>query len=357
MRRYRIVHRGRLGRKALPDASFDLHRSLTLIATLATATTTATAAPARTPWLLVTGLERVRYFLTLLVGNIVAVVVAGRLVARRVAGDRLAPLVALLSARATATTPAAAAAARAVALLAGMALVALLLAFVGAILVLRLVLFLDFVIDLVVIGIIDDCGRCSANRRNRLGARAVDRHACALEALVDQNLDLNAIALLDLGELGALLVEHIDRRFASGAQADAIAATACSLVLDQAQRTESRRRCRAHQAGALAMPARSGRCLEHTRAQSLAAHFRQPERADPANLNARAIIAQRVLHRLLDFADMARLLHVDEIDHDQPGHVAQFQLARDLVGRLDVGRVGGLLDVMLARRAPRVDVD
>ena len=54
---------------------------------------------------------------------------------------------------------------------------------------------------------------------------------------------------------------------------------------------------------------------------------------------------------------MARLLHVDEVDHDQAGHVAEPQLACDLGGRLDIGVVGGLLDIVLARRPARVDVD
>ena len=51
------------------------------------------------------------------------------------------------------------------------------------------------------------------------------------------------------------------------------------------------------------------------------------------------------------------MIHVDEVDHDQPDHVAQAQLARDLVRGFAVGVERGLLDIMLARRAARVDVD
>ena len=82
-----------------------------------------------------------------------------------------------------------------------------------------------------------------------------------------------------------------------------------------------------------------------------------PNERDPADLDAGAVVLQRLLHRLLDLADMAVRFHVDEVDHDQPGHVAQAQLAGDLVRRLDVGRVSGLLDIVLAGRAARVDVD
>src|SRR3546814_10756828 len=54
---------------------------------------------------------------------------------------------------------------------------------------------------------------------------------------------------------------------------------------------------------------------------------------------------------------MAARFHVDEVDDDQAGHVAQAKLAGDLVRRLQVRGVGGLLDIMLARRPAGVDVD
>ena len=51
------------------------------------------------------------------------------------------------------------------------------------------------------------------------------------------------------------------------------------------------------------------------------------------------------------------LLHVDEVDDDEPREVAQPQLARDLLGRFEVGAQRGFLDVALARRAAGIDVD
>ena len=50
-------------------------------------------------------------------------------------------------------------------------------------------------------------------------------------------------------------------------------------------------------------------------------------------------------------------LHVDEVDDDETGEVAQPQLARHLVGGLQVGAQRGLLDAALAGRAAGVDVD
>jgi hypothetical protein len=105
------------------------------------------------------------------------------------------------------------------------------------------------------------------------------------------------------------------------------------------------------------MRAGPGRGLEHAGAQPLAAHLHQPEARDAADLDAGAVVLQRLLHRLLDLADMAVRFHVDEVDDDQARHVAQAKLAGDLVRRLDVGRVGGLLDIVLAGRAARIDVD
>ena len=101
------------------------------------------------------------------------------------------------------------------------------------------------------------------------------------------------------------------------------------------------------------MRAGLGRGLGQRRAQPLARHLQQAERADPADLDAGAVVLQRVLQPLLDRALVAVLLHVDEVDHDQPGEVAQAQLARDLVGGFEVGAERGLLDVALARRAAR----
>ncbi len=105
------------------------------------------------------------------------------------------------------------------------------------------------------------------------------------------------------------------------------------------------------------MRALASRCLEHAGAQALAAHFHQAEARDATDLDAGAIVLQRLLHRLLDLPDVGAIVHVDEVDDDEAGHVAQAQLARDLVRGLEVGRGRGLLDAVLAGRAAGVDVD
>ena len=78
---------------------------------------------------------------------------------------------------------------------------------------------------------------------------------------------------------------------------------------------------------------------------------------DAADLDARAVVLQRILEAPLDRAIVAGFLHVDEIDDDQAGEVAQAQLARDFVGRLEIGAQRRVLDIVLARRAAGIDVD
>ena len=56
---------------------------------------------------------------------------------------------------------------------------------------------------------------------------------------------------------------------------------------------------------------------------------------DAADLDAGAVVAQRVLHPPFDGAVVALLVHVDEVDDDEAREVAQAKLARDFLGRLD----------------------
>ena len=69
---------------------------------------------------------------------------------------------------------------------------------------------------------------------------------------------------------------------------------------------------------------------------------------DASDLDARPVIFQRVLGPSLDRAIVARLLHVDEVDDDEAGEVPQTQLARDLVGGLEIGAQSGIFDIMLS---------
>ena len=76
-----------------------------------------------------------------------------------------------------------------------------------------------------------------------------------------------------------------------------------------------------------------------------------------ADLDARAIVFEAFFQPAFDRAVVALLVHVDEVDDDQSGEVAQPQLAGDLVGRFQIGLERGVLDMMLARGAAGVHVD
>ena len=109
--------------------------------------------------------------------------------------------------------------------------------------------------------------------------------------------------------------------------------------------------------GAAAVRAVLGRAFEHAGADALARHFQQAEMRDAPDLDAGAVVLEAVLQPAFDRAVVALLVHVDEVDDDQPGEVAQAELPRDLVGGLEIGLERGVLDMVLARRAAGVDVD
>ncbi len=78
---------------------------------------------------------------------------------------------------------------------------------------------------------------------------------------------------------------------------------------------------------------------------------------DAADLNAGAIVLQMILEALFDRTVVALLFHVDEVDDDETGKVAQTQLAGDFFCRFQVCLECRVLDRVLAGRATRVDVD
>src|SRR3546814_16647485 len=90
------------------------------------------------------------------------------------------------------------------------------------------------------------------------------------------------------------------------------------FLLDQAQRRQARRRCGADEPGALAMWAGAGRCLEHAGAQSLAAHLHQPKAGDAADLDARAVVLQRLLHLAPDLVAVRTVIPLAEVDPSPP---------------------------------------
>ena len=96
------------------------------------------------------------------------------------------------------------------------------------------------------------------------------------------------------------------------------------------------------------MRARSRTRFDEAGPHALAGHFQKSERTDTPNLYARAVGLKGILQTPLYPPDIAVFIHVDEVDHDQSGEIAQPELAGDFLGRLQIGLVGSFLDVAFA---------
>src|SRR5262249_59800174 len=149
--------------------------------------------------------------------------------------------------------------------------------------------------------------------------------------------DGDAEALLQHAQMRALVIEEIERNVGAGAHVEIVRRPFEQHFLERTQELQRHRRRRAHVAGAAAMRALLGRALEHARANALARHFEQSEMRDVSDLNTRAIVPQAFLQPALDRAVVALLVHVDEVDDDQAGEIAQAQLPGDLLGGFEVG--------------------
>ena len=213
----------------------------------------------------------------------------------------------------------------------------------------------DILFVVVVVLVIDD--RVELRRLRRARAGTAHAHLGAFVFAFGQDFDRHVVAVFDLLQVCPLGVEQIYSRFGAGLELDDRALALGRFILDQAERREAGARRGADQAGPVAMRAFAGGRFQHACAQALAAHFHQPEAGDAAHLDPRPIVLQRILHGALDLPDIGIVFHIDEVDHDQPGHVAQAQLTGDFPCCFDIGRRRGLLDPVFLGRATRVDVD
>ena len=69
------------------------------------------------------------------------------------------------------------------------------------------------------------------------------------------------------------------------------------------------------------------------------------------------IATQSILHSLIDRHLVAPRFHVDKIKHDQTAHIAQTELAADLIGRFEVYVDDGGILIFAALMTARVDID
>ena len=175
--------------------------------------------------------------------------------------------------------------------------------------------------------------------------------------ITGQHDDAKAKTLLDAADHVPLVVQNIEGDIAIHRNAKLVHLALHRFILDHAKHLQCRGLDRPDPAGALAMRAhRCDRFIE-AEAKPLARHLEKAEMADRPDLDAGAVIAHGILHPTFDSLLVAVFLHIDEVDHNQAGQVAKTELAGQFVGSFQVRLQRGFLDVALARRPPRVDVD
>ena len=176
------------------------------------------------------------------------------------------------------------------------------------------------------------------------------------EGFVDHHADKQAMRLQQTGQVFALVVEDVEADISRHPHHD-FAAAVEGFHLHRPQGGQGARLHRANASGAATMGADLRRALQNAAAPSLTAYLHQAERGNPAHLNAGAVRRQTVLEHFFDGAVVLGLIHVDEVDDDQTGQVAQAQLPRGFLGRLHVGLQRGRFDIALAGRLAGIDID
>ena len=69
---------------------------------------------------------------------------------------------------------------------------------------------------------------------------------------------------------------------------------------------------------------------------ALARHLHEAELRDGQDVGLGLVAAQTVLDALVDGLLVAARFHVNEVEHDEPAHVAEAQLPRDFLGGFEV---------------------
>ncbi|EXJ14961.1 hypothetical protein D779_2016 [Imhoffiella purpurea] len=190
-----------------------------------------------------------------------------------------------------------------------------------------------------------------------LGTNALDLIVGRLHVLVRQQQDLDLLAVLDVEDGAALLVEQEGRDAHRQLGQDALGVVLHRLLFEDAQDRQCQGLDAADGAAALAARADLLARLAERGTQTLARHLQQPEARDAGDLNPCPVLLERLAQPVLDLSLVLGRGHVDEVDDEETAEVAQTQLAGDLVGRLQIGVERRLLDVRALGRARRVDVD
>src|SRR5436190_8946583 len=189
--------------------------------------------------------------------------------------------------------------------------------------------------------------------RRRCGARGdtLELEASGHQFGIRLERDSHAVVTLYAGELAPFLIQRVKRHVIRHAHVNSRCALALTFFIERAQQAQRSGFDRSDYPLSATMRTGDSGARDHACAQPLARHFQQPELADLADLHASAIMLYGVTQAPLDVAIVALILHVYEVDDNQPGEIAQAQLARDFLGGFEVRLVRRLLDGVLARGA------
>src|SRR5262245_24292001 len=172
--------------------------------------------------------------------------------------------------------------------------------------------------------------------------------------------DVAAERLLQILEHGALLVAQRARDVGVHAQNQALAVEIGADLLHLGKDLVADRRARLDDGAPCAIRARLGEHALEALLDPLARDDHQAEIRDLQRLRRRAIFAKLLLHRLEDLLPVLLLLHVDEVEHDDPAEVAETNLPDDLLYGLQVrleNRVLEAAGALLADVTAGVHVD
>ena len=187
-------------------------------------------------------------------------------------------------------------------------------------------------------------------------AQALDVVVRGFEHRVRDEHDGHAVAGFELGNFRTLFVQEVGRDVHRHLRVQRARAFLRCFLLQDAQHLQGAAFRVADDAHAVAARAGDVVAFGQGGAQALARELHQAKTADAADLDAGSVRADGVPEALLDFALVAGLFHVDEVDHDEAAQVAKAHLARDFLSGFNVGLHRRFFNVGAAGGAGGVDV-
>ena len=95
----------------------------------------------------------------------------------------------------------------------------------------------------------------------------------------------------------------------------------------------------------------------HAFASTLAGHLYQPKLGEAVDAGFNPVFAQRLLKRVQHPTAVIFIVHINEIDDDNPTEIAQPQLAGNRLGRLNIGIKDSIVKITVTDECPGVDIN